>query len=391
MRNFFYSWRFYTFGREQYYDCMNKVFSNNLLALRQASIFVTIFAACFSLFPLIIERDLIRAGIYLGVGVIALLISFCANYVMQQINVNNRIIYILTAVYYANITSFGIYLGVWANPDNFAVLFMCILICALVLFITPPLYNLCLTLAAMISFLACAILIKPAQIWIMDISNVLFAGFLASFLNWHITKLRMGLEISANKLEEERNKYIDQSTTDELTRLRNRRDYMQTFHRFISNYRASDDWLCVAIADIDFFKGYNDHYGHPKGDDCLRSIGEVLNGLKDSLGIYTARVGGEEFSLLWFEREISHVDAVVAHLCKQISDLKIPHEKSKVSEYVTMSIGIYVIRCGTHQDTQTLYDLADKALYAAKAGGRNCAVINGDEIKEYKITPQDNA
>ncbi|MCL2230106.1 MAG: GGDEF domain-containing protein, partial [Treponema sp.] len=65
------------------------------------------------------------------------------------------------------------------------------------------------------------------------------------------------------------------------------------------------------------------------------------------------------------------------------------HEKSKVSEYVTMSIGVYVIRCGTHHDTKTLYDLADKALYTAKSSGRNCAIVGGDEIKEYKITPKD--
>jgi PleD family two-component response regulator len=93
--------------------------------------------------------------------------------------------------------------------------------------------------------------------------------------NWYISKLRLGLEISANILEDERDKYFDQSTVDELTRLRNRRDFMQTFQRYISNYRPSDKWLCVAICDIDFFKNYNDHYGHPAGDDCMRNQGSL--------------------------------------------------------------------------------------------------------------------
>jgi diguanylate cyclase (GGDEF)-like protein len=175
-----------------------------------------------------------------------------------------------------------------------------------------------------------------------------------------------------------------------LTQLRNRRDFQQTFKRYLSNYRTSDNWLCIAILDIDFFKFYNDHYGHPKGDDCLRCIGKVLNGLSDAFDVYSARVGGEEFALLWFENDASHVDTVVSRLQELIKEQKIAHEKSKVSPYVTVSIGVFVEPCGSPNDTQTLYDMADKALYTAKEGGRNCAVVYGDTIEEYKITPEQN-
>jgi len=369
---------------------MSKVFSNNLLSIRQANRIVAIFAGVFSVYPILIEKDLLKALVYLATALIAFLIALFANYKMQTELVNNKFIYILTTVYYANIMLFGIFLGVWKNNDtntyNYAVTFMCILICALSLFINPPIFNLCLTLISMAIFSAATIILKPYQYWSIDVCNMLFAGFISLFLNWHISKLRMGMELSTTLLEDERNKYHDQSIIDELTQLRNRRDYMNTFHRFLFNYRASDDWLCVAIADIDFFKNYNDHYGHPKGDDCLRSIGEVLNNLRDTMGIYVARVGGEEFSMLWFEKDAANVNSVVANLTKQIRELNISHEKSKISEYVTMSIGVYVVRCGVYTNTQILYDLADKALYAAKAGGRNCAVINGDDIKEYKIS-----
>jgi diguanylate cyclase (GGDEF)-like protein len=160
---------------------------------------------------------------------------------------------------------------------------------------------------------------------------------------------------------------------------------MNTFQRYLSNYRTSDDWICIALADIDFFKFYNDHYGHPQGDTCLRSIGAALNNLRDEVGVYVARVGGEEFAVLWFERDASHVDVVINQWTDMIKKLKIPHEKSKVSDYVTMSIGVYIARCGSTNDIQQLYDLADKALYAAKGSGRNCTVVSGDEIKQYKI------
>jgi diguanylate cyclase (GGDEF)-like protein len=220
------------------------------------------------------------------------------------------------------------------------------------------------------------------------IINAFIAGIISLYFSWQITKLRMGLEMSSAMLEDEKNKYLDQSTVDELTQLKNRRDFMQTFQRYLSNHRPSDDWICLALADIDFFKFYNDTYGHPQGDVCLRSIGDALNKLRDDLGVYSARVGGEEFAVLWFENDASNVDRIINQWMDTIRDLKIPHEKSKVSDYVTMSIGVYKAHCGSYHDTQILYDLADKALYSAKNGGRNCAVITGEDIKQYKITPK---
>jgi diguanylate cyclase (GGDEF)-like protein len=150
---------------------------------------------------------------------------------------------------------------------------------------------------------------------------------------------------------------------------------MQTFQRRLSSYRSSDEWLCIAIMDIDFFKNYNDHYGHPKGDECLRSIGRVLNDLSGSVGVYAARVGGEEFALIWYEKDTLHIDDTVSLIQQRINELNIPHEKSNAASHITVSIGIHTIRCGASNDGHSLYDNADRALYEAKEGGRNRAVI----------------
>jgi len=383
------NWRYYSYGRDRYLDCMGKVFIRNLNTLRQANTIAAVLAGCYSILPMVIEKDPIRAGIYLAAALIALTLSLFINYRMQGALVSNRLIYVITTLYYANLILFGLYLGIWANPGQYAVTFMCILICALALLVNPPLYNLCLTLIAMGIFIACTVIFKPFELWLSDFCNLIFAGYISLFLNWQITKLRLGLELSANMLEDERNQYFDQSVIDELTQLRNRRDFMQTFQRYISSYRSGDDWLCIAIADIDYFKNFNDHYGHPKGDDCLRGVGRVFNKLKDDLGVYTARVGGEEFALLWFEENASSVDMVIHEVMRLMSDMKMPHEKSKVNPYVSLSIGVYVERCGSSNDMQTLYDCADKALYTAKGDGRNRAVICGAEIEQYKILPQD--
>jgi len=373
---------------------MNNVFNNNLLNIRHGNSLLAIFTISLVFFPLLFEERpfedrLIKACFFIGVAIFAAASSFLANYLMQLINVRKRYIYTLMVLFYSIVIFFGAYIDVWSNVDKTAGLYSCLLICSLLLFVNPPQFNLCLTISGLAIFIVSAIIMKEPKLWVYDIANISIAGILSLYFSWHITKLRIGLEISTTKLEEERNKYVDQSITDELTQLRNRRDFNQTFQRFLSNYRASDDWICIALADIDFFKFYNDHYGHPKGDDCLRGIGGALNAL-NSLGVYAARVGGEEFALLWFEKDPSHVEKVVTHWTASIRDLKILHEKSKVSEYVTMSIGVYIVRCGTKHDTQTLYDLADKALYTAKSSGRNCTIVLGDEIKEYKITPKDN-
>jgi diguanylate cyclase (GGDEF)-like protein len=160
---------------------------------------------------------------------------------------------------------------------------------------------------------------------------------------------------------------------------------MQTFQRYLHNYRSYDDWLCVAIADIDFFKNFNDHYGHPKGDECLRGVGAAFTKVKETMGVYTARVGGEEFAMLWFEKDASHVDDVVKYFSDLIKEMNMPHAKSKVSDHITVSVGVYVEQLGESSDVQTLYNLADQALYNAKEGGRNCAVITGRKIEQYKI------
>ena len=384
-----YSWRYYSVGKEHYNECINKLFMDNLRNLYQANAIIAVLALIFTVLLIVMVRNFIMAGVCFGTALVALFLAFFTYYKLQTY-ATNRLIYLLTIIYYANIMTLGIYLSVWSFPDKLATIFLCFLICFLLTFINPPQFNLILTISAMAVFIVSTTYVKYAKNfndWFLDIVNVTIAGAISLFFTWHISKLRIGLELSTTMLENERDGYYDQSTIDELTKLKNRRDFQQTFKRYLSNYRTSDNYLCVAIIDIDFFKFYNDHYGHPGGDECLRSVGRALNSMKESHDVYSARVGGEEFALLWFEVEISHVDVVVSHLQELIKGLKIPHAKSKVLPYVSISMGVYVERCGVPTDTQAMYDMADKALYNAKEGGRNCAIITGSTIEQYKISP----
>jgi len=351
---------------------MEKAFPNNLNSLRLVNTVVIFLAFTFAAFPFFVESNIFKTSFYLAAALFALILGFVIKFKdsrrKQGEKIKNGFIYALIIAYYANAIFFGIYLGVWANLGKLAVSFMVILLCALVLLNTSPILNLCLTISAMLLFMAATIFVKAPQDWSLDVTNALFAGIVGLFINWRVTMYRMSMLTAAIKLEAE-------STTDTLTGLKNRRDFTQTFQRFISNYRQSDIYLCIAILDIDFFKNYNDHYGHPQGDECLRSIGAMLNQLRDIIGVYTARVGGEEFAMIWFDREASNANNVASLVNQMVRNLNIPHEKSSIAPYVTVSLGIHITLCSASKDMQTLYDLADKALYTAKSEGRNRAVI----------------
>jgi diguanylate cyclase (GGDEF)-like protein len=373
------SWRYYTLGREEYIDCKKKIFAHNLISLRQANTACAVLGLCFMLFPVIVEKDLYKAGVYLSVSAIATLIAVFSGYLHKQHQkgtpVSNSIIYTLILLGYTNAISFGIYIGVWSQTEGSAVSFMAFLICGLFLFNTPPAFNLSLTLGAIAVFITFTVAIKEPQYWVYDVTNVIMAGCLSVIFTWHVAKFRILAAFSTSRLEKERNSYFDQSTIDELTQLKNRRDFVQTFQRYMTKHRDTDSYLCLAIADIDYFKKYNDHYGHSMGDKCLRSIGKTFNNLKDETNVYSARVGGEEFALLWFEKERAGADKVVLQVRQMIDALKIPHIKSKVSEHITISIGVHMVRCDAADNIHAIYESADKALYEAKNTGRNRAVF----------------
>jgi diguanylate cyclase (GGDEF)-like protein len=286
-------------------------------------------------------------------------------------------IYFLIILTYVYCGLFTIYEGVWAHPNIPAVLFMIFLMCSLLIFILPPLVGVCLHSAAIVGFIIAAVSVKTPEIWFFDIENALIAGIAGIVFTWFVMMLRMSSVSNAYKLEEERELYYRQSTIDELTQLKNRRDFDQTFQRMLTNSRYNDDdILCVALLDIDYFKPFNDFYGHSRGDDCLRSIGKLLKDLQKSMSIYIARVGGEEIAFLWFEKEASNAGKVAQGIINMVQDLRIPHEKSDAAPFVTASIGVYATHKNTTKDKNALYQRADKALYEAKMNGRNRAVVN---------------
>jgi diguanylate cyclase (GGDEF)-like protein/PAS domain S-box-containing protein len=160
--------------------------------------------------------------------------------------------------------------------------------------------------------------------------------------------------------------------TDELTGLYNRRFFNLKLNEEGKQNGQIEKPLSLLVIDIDYFKKYNDTYGHQKGDDCLTLVAQALkNNVRETDPV--CRIGGEEFCVILSNTRKEIALSIAENLCKKIEGLKIPHKASNVSKYVTISIGVTTISGTdfTQIDQNELFSLADQALYKAKESGRN--------------------
>jgi diguanylate cyclase (GGDEF)-like protein len=166
---------------------------------------------------------------------------------------------------------------------------------------------------------------------------------------------------------------------DGLTGVANRRHFDNTLDLEWRRAMRSAKLLSLIMIDIDFFKNYNDLYGHLAGDSCLQKIAHTL---KDSLrraGNFVARYGGEEFMVILPDTHAEEAYLFAESLREKIENLNIEHKDSKVSKNVTVSLGVSTAVPKKDSEYDELISLVDKALYQAKQGGRNRVVRTCEE------------
>lgn len=161
---------------------------------------------------------------------------------------------------------------------------------------------------------------------------------------------------------------------DPLTGVGNRRRFDRDLAKFFARARSEQNPLALIMIDVDDFKAYNDHFGHPKGDACLVMIANALQeGLRQN-DDRVSRYGGEEFVLLLPNTDLSMACAIAERLREQVAAAALAHPVSRVASYVTVSIGVSVILPRTDQLPDILVAQADLALYTAKDRGRNICI-----------------
>lgn len=164
------------------------------------------------------------------------------------------------------------------------------------------------------------------------------------------------------------------SQIDHLTDIYNRRTYESRFSEQLNSNNRDGDSICVFIIDLDYFKHYNDGYGHVKGDNIIKLQASNLKKIFRRSSDIVARYGGEEFVVVTAQVTEAQCIELANNITRQWQDLKEPHGKIKNQPYVTCSIGFYLEKINNHSNKVSMVKKADKALYQAKENGRNCFV-----------------
>lgn len=161
------------------------------------------------------------------------------------------------------------------------------------------------------------------------------------------------------------------SRHDPLTGLFNRRHFDEVKEDEFQRALRSGQPLSLLICDIDYFKAFNDHYGHAAGDQCLRDVAQAMNTAIIRSGDGLARIGGEEFAILLPATSATAALQVAERVRQAVADLRIAHAASGVGPWVSISVGLAQLEAGRTPDFDALFEAADQALYRAKEKGRN--------------------
>ena len=157
---------------------------------------------------------------------------------------------------------------------------------------------------------------------------------------------------------------------DDLTDMPNRRNFNETLNRQFLLAKRNKSTLAFIMCDIDFFKLFNDYYGHQSGDECLTAVAKAIGSIPDRPTDKACRYGGEEFAVILPDTNRLGGMIVAEKLRQAVIDLAIEHNKSKIGSYVSLSLGLSVYT-GQFETKEELIKAADDALYRAKNNGRN--------------------
>lgn len=234
--------------------------------------------------------------------------------------------------------------------------------------------------SAFLSFAVFAIMSGVATALIVKASLLVAVGLL------------LGVTIGRDVERSYRKQFLEQSLISELadrdglTGLKNRRAYDEHLLRVWRHALRENDELALVMIDIDYFKPYNDRYGHQAGDATLRKVADALKEFARRPLDIVARFGGEEFTIILYDIRSKSVHDILEHMRIAVERLGIKHEGSECAPHVTISVGAAIAQAKIGRTPQELLQLADEALYEAKGTGRNCCVIRKRDADEVPIT-----
>ncbi|GAX35171.1 response regulator [Nodularia sp. NIES-3585] len=201
--------------------------------------------------------------------------------------------------------------------------------------------------------------------------------FVTKPIHWPVLRQRVKRLISQSQLQkllESANQELQRLVrVDQLTQVANRRRFEEYLDQEWQRMLREQLPISVIIGDVDFFKLYNDTYGHQVGDRCLQQVAQAIKNTIKRPADLVARYGGEEFAVILPHTDIEGAMILAQIICSVVRKLAIPHSNSPVSSYVTISTGVATLIPTLSSNSQELVGMADRALYQAKTAGRDRA------------------
>ncbi|MFQ6610561.1 MAG: diguanylate cyclase domain-containing protein, partial [Fidelibacterota bacterium] len=190
-------------------------------------------------------------------------------------------------------------------------------------------------------------------------------------LEYHQSDLEEKVKQRTSELQNLNQKLQTISMKDGLTGVANRRRFDEYLNTECKRMSREHNPISLIMCDIDYFKKYNDAYGHQKGDQCLINVATTLEKATNRISDLVGRYGGEEFGIVLPNTPLNGAVNLAKRIKEKIAKRKIPHKDSDVSGFVSLSLGVSCINPGADYDPKLLIEKADIALYEAKRNGRN--------------------
>ena len=235
-------------------------------------------------------------------------------------------------------------------------------------------YNLLIGLS-LLAF--CAVLVVICDRVYRSFRNMIALNWERETMARELGDLTGSLRDRNRQLQDARRQLTDLANVDELTGLGNRRMVNTALQAEINRARRTGGCLSMILMDVDYFKKYNDTYGHPAGDEVLQRLADLMQRATSRAGEVVARYGGEEFILVLPAADEESALRTANRLKELVEEEGIPHESSEAADVVTVSQGVVTSRPDSELTPGDLIQRADEALYKAKAQGRNMIVAAG--------------
>jgi diguanylate cyclase (GGDEF)-like protein len=221
----------------------------------------------------------------------------------------------------------------------------------------------------------CALLISVSDRVYHSFRNMISLNWERETMAQELGELTTSLRDRNRQLRDARRQLTDLANVDELTGLGNRRLINKVMQDEINRARRGNAFLAIILLDVDYFKDYNDNYGHPAGDVVLKRLADVMQRATSRAGEMVGRYGGEEFILILPGASVTDAVRTAERFKELVAVEEIPHEKSPLGGNITVSQGVVSVTPGAELTPADIIKRADNALYQAKHDGRNMICI----------------